>query len=166
MILDTHGIALDPYWCAEFCGFFIGEGNLEIGQLTRVDRGRRSTFLRPRARLIQRDDNRPILEEVCGRLGGHVTGHKSRKMVSGGNGKTYINHPQIVWQVTSTAGVSLVLDILETGRFPHSKYREVAVLRRFLALRSGPGHKVAPETYSAMFALKAELESLRTYTGC
>lgn len=170
-ITDIHGEPIDPVWAAEFRGFFLGEGSLEIGQIThntstaKGDKVYRysKVQLRPRARLIQRDDNRAILEAVQARLGGNITKHGRHYTVSPVNGMTYTSNPTIAWYVMSTNGVQRVLDLLKGGVLPHGKLREIAVLEEYLALRPQPGHKMSDATRARLFELKSELEALRKY---
>lgn len=162
-ILDVNDRPISPLWAAEFRGFFLGEGNLEIGQYSRIVNGERKKFLRPRARLIQRDDCQEILWNIQKVLGGHVTGHKAQRLVSGGNGKTYTNRPQTVWQTVSADGVQRVLLLLDNGVFPHKKLAEINVVQRYLNLAHSSGHKYTDEQKEELWALKAELENLRKY---
>lgn len=170
-ILDIHGEPIEPVWAAEFRGFFLGEGSLEIGQINHSVTTRRgdkvyqyqAKQLRPRARLIQRDDNRAILEAVQARLGGNITKHGRHYTVSPVNGMTYSSNPTIAWYVMSTESVQRVLDLLKGGVLPHSKLREVALLEEFLAIRPRPGHKLTDTVRARSWELKAEIEALRKY---
>ncbi len=170
-ITDIHGEPIDPVWAAEFRGFFLGEGSLEIGQIThnqtvkRDDKMYRYTNveLRPRARLIQRDDNRAILDAVQARLGGNITKHGRHHTVSPVNGMTYSSNPTVAWYVMSKEGVQRVLDLLKGGVLPHGKLREVALLEEFLAIRPRPGHKLTDAVRARSWELKAEIEALRKY---
>ncbi|MFA6135632.1 MAG: hypothetical protein WC869_16610 [Phycisphaerae bacterium] len=175
MVTDIHGLPIEPLWAAEFRGFFLGEGSLEIGlirhtQLWKGRKGRPATpvahiydELRPRARLIQRDDSRAILDAVKARLGGNITAHNARVFTSGGNGKVYENKPTISWYVMNSEGIQRVLDLLKGGCFPHTKLREVAILEEFLRLRPKAGHYWLPEHRARCLELMAAMRKVREY---
>lgn len=166
-ILDIHGNPIDPLWAAEFRGFFFGEGSLEIGTVNHTYTSKGHTYthmqLRPRARIIQRDDSSAILEAIHAKLGGSVTRHGSKKMISPVNGKGYISRPTMSWHVMSGEGVQRVLDLLKGGMLPHQKLHEITYLEAYLALRPRPGQKYTPEQFQRALDLKEALAQCRVY---
>lgn len=171
---------MDALWCREFSGFFWGEGNFMIDIYIRQRQRTKTladgsvrdygimpyTMIRVRARIIQRQDSRAVLEHLVSVLGGHIYVHKSRKMVSGGNGKTYTNQQQLVWQIQDRDQVAKVLDILDQSEFPTMKRREVAIMRQCIDILRSHGKNWLAEDIERVQALKNELTRLRIYSSC
>ncbi len=171
---------MNDLWAREFAGFFWGEGNfmLDIWQKERrstrrlasgtvKDYGTRTQrMIRVRVRLIQREDSREVLEHLVSNLGGHIYTHKSRKIVSGGNGKEYTNNTQLVWQVQDREQVAHILDLLDQSTFPTRKRREVAIMRQAINILRSHKRGWTEEELDSLLALKAELSRLKTFASC
>lgn len=155
----------NPLWLAEFRGFFWGEGNFMI-DLAERQVGKCLTWTaRVRVRVIQRDDEAEVLENIRSVLGGHLYGHKSYKMVSGGNGRQYVNNRQITWQLQDKDTIEKVLDFLDGGLLPHSKRLQIAVMRDAIAVMRSRRYSYTDEQKQQLRELKARLEGLRKYAG-
>lgn len=168
---------MDECWQSEFAGFFWGEGNFMIDIWEKPMRSKRrladgtikdygmrtQRMVRVRARIIQRDDNRAVLEYLCAQLGGFLYVHKSRRMVSGGNGKTYLNATQLVWQIQDRRQVEHVLDILESAKFPHTKAREIPIMREAIRIIDTHARGWADDSLEHLRTLKQLLTDNRTY---
>lgn len=171
---------MDALWAREFAGFFWGEGNFMIDIFNRKMRSRRKLAdgtlkdygyrmqynIRVRARIIQREDSRAALDHLIPVLGGHIYVHKSRKMVSGGNGKSYTSNTQLVWQVQDREQVAHILDLLDQSTFPTLKRREIVVMRQAIEILRTHNRGWTDEELGALKELKAELSRLRIYTSC
>jgi len=169
-ILDIHGVLISDVWAAEFRGFFLGEGSLQIHRThlsKQYGRGkvyeREFNGFRPIAAVTQRSDNRPVLDAMCIRLGGNVSNHNRFNMVSGGNGKTYLNHSQAMWKVVATDDVRRILELLKGGWLPHTKLREIEIMERYLDIRPRTGHKMKPETREEIERLFWQIREVREY---
>lgn len=171
-ILDVHGVPIDPVWAAEFRGFFLGEGSLQIQQYQRSkyhSKSRGKVYdvefhgLRPVANITQRQDNRAALEAIAARLGGHVTNGNRYLMVSGGNGKTYQSQPRVVWTIVNKPGVQRVLDLLKGGFLPHTKLREIELMERYLTVAPAAGQKYTEEGRAEAWRLHEQLKRIRDY---
>lgn len=171
---------VDTLWAREFAGFFWGEGNFMIDIFNRKvkstrklsdgstrDYGFRMQYsIRVRARIIQREDSHAVLEHLVENLGGHIYTHKSRRMVSGGNGKTYTSGTQLVWQLQDREQVAKVLDLLDQSTFPTLKRREISVMRQAIEiLRAHKRGGWSDTELANLHALKDELSRLRSYTS-
>lgn len=155
----------DPLWLAEFRGFFWGEGNFMIDLQERPVGNYVAWTARVRLRVIQRDDESEVLENIRSVLGGHLYIHKSFKLVSAGNGKEYINHRQITWQLQDKDTIEQVLNILDCGLLPHSKRLQIAVMREAIAVMRSRRHSYTEANKQSLVELKARLEGLRKYVG-
>ena len=171
-ILDVHGVPIDPVWAAEFRGFFLGEGSLQIQQYQRSkqhSKARGKVYdigfrgLRPVANITQRRDNRATLEAIAARLGGHVTNGNAHKMVSGSNGKTYTSAPMVAWRLVNKEGMQRVIALLKGGSLPHTKLAEIDVIERYLAVAPPPGYKYSEAARAEAWALFEEIKRVREY---
>lgn len=165
-------------WIREFAGFFWGEGNFMIDIWDKQMRSKRRLAdgtikdygfrtqhsIRVRARVIQREDNRAVLEYLRDSIGGHIYTHKARRMVSGGNGKTYLNATQLVWQVQDRRQVERILDMLETAEFPHTKAREIPIMREAIRIIDSHARGWTDDSIEHLRTLKQSLTDNRTYT--
>jgi RNA binding exosome subunit len=171
---------MDTAWGREFAGFFWGEGNfmIDIWQKqvkskrvlangVKKDYGfRNQIMIRIRVRISQREDSRAVLEHLVENLGGHIYNHKSRRMVSGGNGQFYTNQAQLVWQVQDREQISKILDILDQSTFPTLKRREISIIRQVIEILRTHKRGWTTEELDKLKALKSELSNLRIYTTC
>lgn len=158
-MLDQNGTPIDPLWAAEFCGFFLADGSIEIGRFTRGGK----LYYRPRARILQRADSADFLYGIADVLGGHVHNHGRHMMVSAGNGKTYESHPVLAWLVQSTDGVQRVIDILKTSRLNHKKVQSALIVERYLQLRPKKGQYWRGVNKEAVEGLISELVQSRLF---
>lgn len=170
---------IDSGWLREFCGFFWGEGNfmIDIWQKKMLSKRRLADgtmkeygyrmqqCCRVRVRIIQREDDRQVLEHLVKNLGGHIYTHKSRKMVSGGNGRIYTNNKQLVWQVQDRRQVERILDILERGVFPAKKHQEIEIMRKAIYVLDNHARGWPKEDVDKLRALKTELSKHRAFSG-
>ena len=155
----------DPLWLAEFRGFFWGEGNFMIDLVERQIGNYLAWTARVRVRVVQRDDEAQVLESIQSVLGGHLYGHKRYKIVSAGNGREYVNHRQITWQLQDKDTIEKVLDWLDGGLLPHSKRLQIAVMREAIAVMRARRYSYTDAQKLALRDLKSRLESLRKYAG-
>ena len=149
-------------WLAEFRGFFWGEGNFMIDIMHRKVNNYLTYDIRVRVRIIQRDDERPVLMAIQKRFGGHVTTHKA---FMSNDGRGYLSHKQITWQCTARDQVKIVLDALDNGHLPHSKHFQIAVMREAMGVMQSRRHKYTDEQIAKLRELKNRLQNLRKYVG-
>mgnify|MGYP001252707519 CR=1 FL=1 len=157
--------AIDPLWVAEFCGLFWGEGNFMFDVMNRQIRKYPTFTIRVRCRIVSREDNVEMLDNIWSVLGGNLTTHKGHTYTSW-NGKEYTNHRQIVWQVQSRDAVERILDLLDTGRIPCKKRLEVPIMREAIALMKARRYSYTDEQREQARDIQARLYALRHYTGC
>jgi len=141
-ILDANGNTLDFQWAAEFVGFFMADGNLHIARFHRNAPDRQGNFkynyhfLRPVASISQRSDNRPLLEDICAKLGGNVSKRAEVAVIRGG----FIRKPSIQWKISTKEGVQRVVDILRMGKLPYRDLQDkICIMQEFLDLTHDKG---------------------------
>lgn len=164
-MLDIHGNELDPIWCAEFRGYFYGEGFLGI-----VSWGKIPTLNIPklmvRAQITCRSDDAPVLADIHSKLGGiFYQEHKGRK-TSNREGVYYQSNPYHVWRVTKADHIRRICDILSEGVLPARKRDQVAIIREFLATIDAPGKRVSQDTYILRQTLHEKIKALHQYSDC
>ncbi len=164
---------IDPKWVAEFAGFFWGEGNFMIDQLNKkfnsrrkladgsiADYGEKTCFqVRVRARLIQRQDNRAVLEDIQSKLGGHITTFNAAR--------TYADHviqPTISWQIQHVDQVSELLDLLDLhSSFRAKKRLEIPIVREAVTIMKNRVYAYSQSDRDRITELRNLLKSMREY---
>lgn len=156
MLIDIKGTPIDPIWAAEFRGFFFGDGFLGIVRNGK-SRWTGEISMTARAQITLRDDDSDILLAIHARIGGAITreGSKLNK------------RPTMIWRTRSRSEVERVCDLLEGAALPSKKLAEVAVMRRFLAIKVPPSRRCIGVDYAGMLAtrlgLMAEMQRLHAY---
>lgn len=156
--LDVNGEPLDPFWAAEFRGYFFGDGYLGI---VRNGKDRRTglPMNTARAQITTRDDDAAMLHDISAKLGGKVS-----LAAASGDRK---HHPVAIWRTRNMVDVARVCDALDGGLMPSKKRAEIAVVRRYLAIRIPPGPRTADFNVEALRAEReaciAEIQRLHAY---
>jgi hypothetical protein len=145
---------LDPIWCAEFRGFFWGEGYLGITSWGIHPSGH--IKLSPRIQIAIRDDDADVLRDIHSRLGGVLTFQANNRHMAKAN-------PIAVWRVTRKDQIARVLDVLEGGILPSKKRLQVAIVREFLETVPEPGHRIPSDVYRRREDLHRRIKELHAY---
>lgn len=112
---------ISEQWWSEFRGFFYGEGTITLRYGTH---GNMSFAIR----ILLRDDDQLVLQDIHQKLGGsflwHTPVQKSRK-----------SNPHCVWYITGLGKMLPVLEHLEQGLLPAKKKRDVVIAKDFCQWR-------------------------------
>jgi hypothetical protein len=133
LLQDIHGEPLDPIWCAEFRGFFWGEGSLNISMHQPLAKRQPQLNWVGYSYHIQvsiglRADDGDVLREFQRRLGGTLHQENYRD----GSSKTILR-----WQVSTIRDcirVGAILANSPTG-LPFNKQRQLALWREAAAIK-------------------------------
>lgn len=150
--MDTQ--LLDPIWCAEFRGFFWGEGYLGICSWGKHPKG--YTKLSPRIQISIRDDDAQMLQDIHAKLGGVLTYQANNRHMANAN-------PVCVWRVTRKDEIERILDVLEQGVMPCKKQRQIVVLREYLKTMRPPGRRISGAIYRTREELHRQIKELHSY---
>ena len=132
---------------AEFRGFFMGEGCLQLSQ-------HRSGCWVASVCIDLREDDHRALEWCCSLFGGHV----SRKATPRG----HHSKPQARWRAARRETVARIVDVLRAGHLPAKKQREVELMVRALRVLEWPE---GPERSQALAELAEALRVAKRYFG-
>lgn len=146
---------LDPIWCAEFRGFFWGEGYLGITSWG-VNPNKGSIRLMARIQISIRDDDADVLIDIHRKLGGVLTYQDNNRLHAKAN-------PICIWRVTRKAEILRVLDVLENGALPSKKRLQIAILREFMDTVPAPGKKPTQAEYLKREHLHRQIKQFHSY---
>jgi hypothetical protein len=119
-LMEVPTLEVDPYWAAEFRGFFYGEGYIDIQGPTQN--------WRPIITINLRADDEQLLRVICLRLGGCLA-HRWRDLPE---------HPQCRWNLTGWGRVKAVIEqtsLLDQAILPSKKLYEVRMVYSAIQMR-------------------------------
>jgi hypothetical protein len=152
---------IHPLWAAEFRGYFFGDGYLGVTR-NGSSRNNGRSHLVACAQITTRDDDRAMLDDVARHLGGRVSGDDWAR------GQQF-RRPVAVWRARGIEAVTRVCDVLDGGLMPSKKRAEIAVVRRFMAIRIPPGQRAAGVDYEDLWTQReqciAEIQRLHSYAA-
>lgn len=132
------------HWLA---GFIDGEGHFYIT--------RTGGWIRCGLIVNIRDDDAPVLEEVCGRLG---VGRVSPTGMNAARG-----NPQVRWEVSTKGGCLKLVEIFDTYPLRAKKARDYAIWRQAVLLWAQMSRGRGPELMPPIRALGDALVAGRAY---
>lgn len=140
-IKDVDKNTLNPFWLAEFRGFFFGEGYLGIIKNGRARDGYISYVAR--AQITLRADDIDVLNDISAKLGGLVYLEGRGRKTTGADNRIYQSKPYAVWRITKASKILEICEILKDGLLPAKKMREIETVREFVTMRvkKGKGNK-------------------------
>ena len=119
----------------EFIGFFWGEGCLSIHRANmKTFKGIRSNY-EPVIQIASRADELPILQWCREKFGGTIYQYKQRT-INGYKGKQYLQNPVAIWRIQNREGCYRIIAILEQGKLPALKMRQVSIFKAFLDMKA------------------------------
>jgi len=159
---DVQNRPIDRIWAAEFRGYFFGDGFLGIVR-NGMDHRSGLPANTARAQITTCDDDADMVRDIAARLGGRVYGD----VFASGHRLPSHRKPVVVWRTRNMSDVARVCTVLEAGIMPSKKRAEVAVMRRYLALRLPLGRPPAEVDMPALRAAREqcmiEIQDLHAY---
>ncbi len=151
-MIGADGQLLDPLWCAEFRGFFYGEGYIGI---TRNGIKGTAVMYSARAQITLRDDDLAMLQDIKEKLGGNLFFERRVRLTKVGDRDTF-SRPYAAWRTRSLTNLRLVIAVLEGGIMPSKKRQDLKIVKQFLAtIGSGRSNGSTAASRSA-FRIAAE----------
>lgn len=147
---------IDPFWWAEFRGFFYGEGSVYFRDVkTRSSLGNPTSRrkLVPVLQVALRSDDRAILEDFHTKLGGQIISYEA-----------YKNHaPRTSWHTTGWSRVYNIIPYLIENALPAKKVRELVLMKEACELRFSMSRDLSEEERAILYQYHYQIRELKLF---
>lgn len=117
-------------WESEITGYIWGEGTIGVYSYTTKKNEKQVVYFRPVVKIVARDDDSGILEEIHKTLGGYLYHRKLCHKQKGG----YTSNPSVSWTAQDFATVKKVCGFLKESILPSKKKRLLPLMDEFFSI--------------------------------